>query len=149
MPRLKKVGIPGQLSLLDLLDQIQAASALPAALKRMLAEDLTKSSYPRDQVAARMSALLGLPISKAQLDAWTAPTKPLHRFPVEYLPAFVEASGRHGALRLAAEAAGCRLVVPAEVRAELARVEDERKRLVQRERVLRGVAEAMDKGVLG
>ena len=151
MPRRRKAGVaPGQLDLMDALDRVRAAQSLPERLKAALAEDLRASPYRRDQVAARMSTLLGTSITQAQLDAWTAATKPLHRFPLEYLPAFVEATGHQlRALRLAAVACGCRLFVPDQVRLDLARVEEEQRQLAQRGRVLRGLVEADVAGVLG
>ena len=149
MPRKAKAPVPGQLLLFDLVDQMDRARAMADRVKAALAEDLRASPFPRGQVARRMSAVLGVPISQAQLDAWTAPGKPGHRFPLEYLPAFVQSTGRHGALRAAVEGCGAVLIMPDQVRRDLVMVEEERRRLASRSRTLSAVVEAVDTGVLG
>ncbi|MBM4395605.1 MAG: hypothetical protein FJ087_07940 [Deltaproteobacteria bacterium] len=150
MPRPRKLRVvPGQLSLLEQIAQVDRARSLPVEIKAALAEDLRRSRYPRDQVADRMAALLAREITQAMLDAWTAPSKPEHRFPTEYLPAFVHATEEHRTLRLLADACGCRVFVPELVRRDLVRVEEEQRRLAQRGRVLRVLVEAEDTGVLG
>lgn len=149
MPRPRKAGLPGQLSLLDLIDRVDRARSVAGDLRRALVEDLKASRYPRDQVAGRMGRLLERDITQAQLDAWTATSHVQHRFPVEYLPAFVESTGEWRTLRLVVEACGGRLVVPELVRRELGEVEIEQKRLAQRGRVLRVLVEADETGVLG
>jgi hypothetical protein len=149
MPRKAKPPVPGQLLLFDLVERMDRAREMASVVKRALAEDLRLSLFPRDQVASRMTTLLGAEISLAQLDSWTAPTKTLHRLPLEYLPAFAQATGRWGALRAVAEGCGAVLVVPDQVRQELGLVEEQRRQLAGRERTLRAVNAAIETGVLG
>jgi len=149
MSRTRKQGVPGQLGLFDLVSTIDRFLALPGQIKAALTEDLTRSPFRRDQVAGRMTTLLGTTITVAQLDAWTAPTKVLHRFPLEYLPAFVEATGETRALRVAALACGCRVWRPEDVKRELAQVEEERRRLAGRARTLSVLVEAEGTEVSG
>jgi hypothetical protein len=139
MARPRKPGLPGQLGLFDAVAVLDHARAFPSRLKAMLAEDLAHSPFRRDQVAARMSTLLGVTITVAQLDAYTAQTKQLHRLPLEYVPAFCESCRQFGALRLVAEECGCRLWRPADARQELDQVVEERRRLAERERSLRAL----------
>jgi hypothetical protein len=131
---------PGQLCLLDVIERVKAGRDLPGSMKRALSEDLRRSRFPRGVVAERMGIAIGRDISQAQIDAWTAPTKPLHRFPMEYLPAFCEASGEYGALRAVVEAAVCVMVVPVEVRRRLVEVERCRRQLEEEERMLKVLA---------
>ena len=84
--------------------------SLAQRLRRAIAAAISGCSHSRDQVADRMTELLGTPISKAQLDTWTAESKTGHRFPAEYLPALMAACDDPGPMRLLAEAAGMRLV---------------------------------------
>lgn len=148
MARPRKQGLPGQLSLLDILDRLDQGRQIGAALKAALAADLARSRFPRDQVASRMSVLMGRAVTVAILDTWTAPSKDQHRFPLEALAAWCEATEQLGALRELVAACGCRLVVPDQVRRELVQVEDEKRRLQVRSRTLAAVVEAVDTGVL-
>ena len=58
---------------------------------------IQQAGKPREAIAAEMERLLGNdpdhPVSKATLDAMTAPSRTNWRFPVGYLPAFVRATG--------------------------------------------------------
>jgi hypothetical protein len=148
MARKAKPGLAGQLSLLDVLERLDQGRQVGAELKAALARDLTQSRFPRDQVAARLTVLLGRSVTVAILDTWTAPSKDQHRFPLEYLPAWCEATEQLGALRSVVAACGCRLVVPDQVRRDLVQVEQERRRLQVRSRTLAAVVEAVDTGVL-
>jgi hypothetical protein len=125
-----------QLSLFDLLSQEVnerqpepgAGSAnirekLKAALLLALKEALPKSRW---QVAGDMSHLLGIEISKYQVDSWVAESKEGHRIPTEYLAAFCLACGSHAPLHVLNDT--CRLYTvkgPDALRAELRRDEEE------------------------
>jgi hypothetical protein len=146
MPRRAKTGDPSQLSLFDL---IERQRSMAGELRAALTADLTACAFPRDQVAARMGVLTGSPITKAQLDGFTAPTKDNYRFPAEYLPAFCQATGEFGALERLAEAAGCVLVVPGQVRARLAEVERQRRELADEERALKAVQRSVGRVIDG
>lgn len=149
MARPAKRGLPGQLSLLDVIEQLDRSRGMGAEVKAALVEDLQRSRFPRPQVAARMSVLVGQAVTVAMLDAWTAQSKGQHRMPLEYGAAWVQATEQQGMLRLLVRACGGRLVMPDQVRRELGQVEEERRRLADRERTLRSVVAAVDEGVLG
>lgn len=125
---------------LDLFELLEQARAFGPDLKEALTADLAASPHSREQVAERMTALLDTTITHAQLDAWTAPTKTQHRFPTEYLPAFVRATGQLRALELLGQACGARVVVPERVEAELADVEAKERELSERRKELRALA---------
>lgn len=69
-------------------------------LRHAISQDLKHSIVPctgrelsRYDVAARMSELVGHEIAKSQLDNFSAESHDRHRFPCQYLPAFVIATG--------------------------------------------------------
>jgi hypothetical protein len=69
-------------------------------LRNALSQDIKHAIVPctgrelsRYDIAARMSELVGQEITKSQLDNWTAEAHDKHRFPAQYLPAFVIATG--------------------------------------------------------
>ena len=63
---------------------------------------IKQSRLSREEIAERMSELIGRTISKEMLDAWTAESKRLHRPPAEFLPAFCVATGSDGPIRVQA-----------------------------------------------
>lgn len=99
-----------QLSLFDLLKEEQAAqisepgegslnihTRLRVALSLALKNALPKSRW---EIAGEISHLLGIEISKYQIDSWVCESKEGHRIPCEYLPAFVMATGNIEPLKL-------------------------------------------------
>ena len=79
---------------LDLFEVPVPTTPIPGALnfshqlRHLLSEQLKASPHSREIIAARMSELTGEPITKNQLNAWTAESREPWRFPLEYLPAF-------------------------------------------------------------
>ena len=92
----------------------------------------------RYELAARMSELIGHEISKAMLDAWTAESKSLWRFPFEYAGAFEAACESMGLQELLGRKRGTRVLVGEEtLLAELGRIHKQRDELVRRERAIK------------
>jgi transcriptional regulator with XRE-family HTH domain len=93
----------------------------------------------RARIAERMSELTRSAISRAMLDAWTAPSRKGYRFPLELLPAFECATHSLAVTTWLANARGCRLLTPADVvdaelgklDREAAMLKEKRRRLVQ------------------
>jgi hypothetical protein len=137
----------GQLSIFDVIQKFQGleqASPAPgsfnlaARLREMLTEGLRQCSFSRYEAAARMSELVGAEITKSMLDSWTAESKEYHRFPAEYLPAFVKVTGYKEPLRVMAEMVGCYLVESEEaLLAELGRIDQKKRELAAREKTIR------------
>jgi hypothetical protein len=75
----------------------QAFSAADAQLRRALSNAIKKSGKSREQIAAEMEEVGGsdpdVPVSRAMLDAWTAPSRGSWRFPAIYLAAFIHVTG--------------------------------------------------------
>lgn len=94
------------------------------------ARDERGMEFSRAQVAARMTDFLGVEITVAMLDNWTAPSKP-HRFPAEYLPAFVHGTGgQRRAFEVLSRHSGLfALPGPEALRAEIQRLDEEERRI--------------------
>lgn len=127
-----------QLSLLDLIQQADELRSDPSSegslnIQSKLCHSLTNaikaSGLSRYELAGKLSHLLGIEITKFQIDSWTSQGKEGHRFPAEYLPAFCKATGCREPLQIVSEVGGmfC-LPGPEALRAEIQRfAEDERK----------------------
>lgn len=105
-------------------------SAISHDLKRAV-NPCTGSELSRYQVAARMSELVGQEITKSMLDNWTAEAHEKHRFPAQFLPAFVIATGgQRRAFEVLSRKAGLfALPGPEALRAEIQRLDEEEKRI--------------------
>ncbi len=108
-------GYKDQLSLFDLLtnekaerhEKSQAGAAnINARLKEALALTLKEAPKSREQVCDKMTFLLGTEITRFMLDAWVSPSKEGHRFPAEYIPAFVLATGSLTSLHVLTDMCG-------------------------------------------
>lgn len=94
------------------------------ALRHLLSRLLTDAPCDRSEVAARMSRLLGVDVTKHQLDSWTAESREGWRFPLEYLPAFERALETRAVTRWVAELAGGAYATPLDLlHQELGRVQ--------------------------
>lgn len=138
---------PGQLSLFDYIKEGEAQKNMepqPGSfnisnqLRAELSEGLRQSGLSRYEVAARMSELVGLEITKSQLDSWTAESKEYHRFPAEYLPAFCMVTGYKEPLRSMARIIQCFLLESEDaLHAELGKIDQAKKDLTKREKAVR------------
>lgn len=111
---------------------------LRVLLARSLSQANKDAGLSREDVAARMAGLVGESISRHQIDAWTAESRPAWRFPLEYAAAFEVACGTTGLQELLASKRGARVYSGADVvRAELGRIESEQLRLRRQKDSLR------------
>lgn len=82
-----------------------------------LSDAVAGSSKSREETAAYMERMLGndptYPISKSLIDAWTGASRTDWRFPLIYLPAFIEATGARWLLDRLARKCG-RMVIGGE-----------------------------------
>ena len=87
------------------------ATALPEprdlrrSVKRTLAQDIRECRWSREEIAHRLLMLTGKQVSLATLDAMVADSKE-HRFPAEWIPAWVMATGSRRLLDLLVGEAG-------------------------------------------
>ncbi len=137
--RKRFVSDPGQMSLLDLLQQERAereAQApgrlnLSARLQAAIREAIRRAPKSREAIADEMAHLTGQPVTVHQVNNWTAESHP-HRIPAELLPAFCEATGCIEPLRILAEAAGVfTLPGPDALRAEVQKLREEEQRITR------------------
>lgn len=86
-------------------------------LRAAMGDATAASGKSRKAIAEEMEELLGsdpdYPVSRALLDAWTAPSRTDWRFPLIYLPAFIQATGADWLLDRLAQRCG-RVVISGE-----------------------------------
>ncbi|MGE5606274.1 MAG: hypothetical protein ACM3YE_11375 [Bacteroidota bacterium] len=104
-------------------------------LRNLISEGLKQCQLSRWEVAAKMSELLQIEITKSQLDSWTAESKEAHRFPAEYIPAFCKVTGFIEPLRQMAEMVDCYLIESKEaLMVDLGKIKQAKRDLTQREK---------------
>ena len=145
----KKIkNLPSQPSLLDWIKQaeeitrqttspIKCSLDIDAELRAAVTEDLKHAvvqcsgrELSRYEVAARMSDLIGQEITASMLYSWTSESHEKHRFPCQFLPAFVLATGgQRRTFEVLSRRSGLfALPGPEALRAEIQRLEEEIKR---------------------
>ena len=93
-------------------------------LRGVLSEALKKCPRSRYEVAARMSELLGVEVTRYSLDAWTAESRQEWRFPFEFSAAFESACDTMCLQELLARKRGCKVLVGADtLKTELGKLE--------------------------
>jgi hypothetical protein len=129
---------------LDLFEIPRGPELLPGALdidhhvRGLVSKLLKDTPLSRYQVAARMSELIGVEVSKHQLDAWTAESRDGWRFPLAYVPAFEAALGTYAITQLLAEKRGCTVNIGADaLLAELGKIEHQEMDLKARKAALK------------
>ena len=105
-----------QLNLFDYLREIDDRRRAPVdtegtlnirdQLRRALNRSIKDCGLSRAQIAGEMSHLLGVDVTKSQIDAWTAESKDQYRVPAEYLPAFCRVTESNESIEVITDAAG-------------------------------------------
>lgn len=91
-----------------------------------ISEDIKNCPLSRYQVVAMISELTGEEITINMLYNWTAESHEKHRFPAQYLPAFVIATGGRRAFEVLSRKAGLfALPGPEALRAEIQKIEED------------------------
>ena len=126
-------------------DQAPGSFNISCRLRAELSEGLRRCAFSRYEVAARMSDLIGMEITKSQLDSWTAESKEYHRFPAEYLPAFCSVTGYKEPLRLMARMIQCYILESKEAMlTELGRIDQIKRDLSRKEKTVREYLQSME-----
>ena len=113
------VTLPGSLDI-----DTELRAAISQDLKH--AKDQTGRELSRYEVAARMSELCGQEITASMLYNWTAEAHEKHRFPAQFLPAFVLSTGGRNAFEVLSRHSGLfALPGPEALRAEIQRIGEE------------------------
>ena len=142
-----------QLSLLDLLKDLRpknndfASFNIDLRLRDAISQAIKDCPHSRFQIAAKMSELLGVEITKSMIDSWTAESREgLYRFPACYLPAFCHVVGSLEPLRIMADLLGAYVIQGEEaILTELGRVKDQKRKLSEREKALETQLQGMRK----
>lgn len=114
------------------------------------AKDQTGRELSRHQIAARMSELTGQEITASMLYNWTAEAHERHRFPCQFLPAFINSTGQRRAFEVLSRKSGLfALPGPEALRAEIQRLDEDLKK-IQKEKSKRLLyLKEIEKGVGG
>ena len=99
-------------------------------------DEARSAGLSRAMVAAKMAELTGEPISEHMLNACTAQSHEGHRFPAQWLPALVVATGSYALLRDLADRAGAVVLVGPEAVAARAAALDAQMEALKRQRAL-------------
>ena len=142
-----------QLSLLDLLKDLRpknndfASFNIDLRLRDAISQAIKDCPHSRFQIAAKMSELLGVEITKSMIDSWTAESREgLYRFPACYLPAFCHVVGSLEPLRIMADLLGAYVIQGEEaILTELGRIKEQKKKIAIREKALESQLQGMRK----
>jgi hypothetical protein len=119
---------------------------IDTSIRELVTQTLKATPKSRYQIAAHMSELTGCEITKFQLDTWSAESKETHRFPLQYLPAFVTACDSKSLLRFLCEKCGGMYIEGKEsLHMELGRLDFAKQQAGKKERAIRGLLETMGK----
>lgn len=150
---MKKFSHPNQLTLLDLLKDLRPKTSdfssfnIDLQLRDSISRAIKDCPLSRYQIAAKMSELLGFEITKSMIDSWTAESREgVYRFPACYLPAFCHVVGSLEPLRILTDLLGAYVIEGEEaLLTELGRIEEQKRKLSERERALKTVLQGMGK----
>jgi len=107
-------------------------------LRALITGAIRQSRFSREEIAERMTLASGDAITRAMLDAWTAPSKNGHRFPLQLLPAFCDAVESQEILKDALAMLGARIATAEDLAyAEIGRLHVEGQKTADREKALR------------
>lgn len=73
-------------------DSIPGSDHLGHVVRGVITKVCRESRFSRVEITDRMSDLLGTKVTVRMLNDWTAESKELHRFPLEYVAAFCHAT---------------------------------------------------------
>lgn len=92
-----------------------ALAGSDARVARMVGEALNSDSRPREVIAAQMSVLLDVEVTKSMLDAWSAPQKPGHNIGYGRMKALIAVTNRFDLLDRDLRDIGASLLVGEEI----------------------------------
>ena len=116
--------VPGSLNI-----RHQIIAALKCALRH--------AGKSREQVADEMTLYTGDLITDDMISTWLAASKPKHRFPLEYLPAFRRATDNLDALNVTSQACGAfTLRGPDALRADIRKLDEKSQAAKEQEKAL-------------
>lgn len=118
---------------------IPGSQNISTEIRHLLSKVLKQCPKSRYEIAGRMSELLGIEISKHQLDSWTADSRDGWRFPLEYMTAFESSCDTYEITEYIAAQRGCSLNIGSEtLTAKLGQLEVMRSEIGKQIRNLKG-----------
>ena len=121
-------------------------SSLQNEIKRVASRAISESSKSRWHIAAEISEMMGMEVTKSMLDCWTAESKEGHRFPLFVLPAFCITTENYDLIRLICKACqGLFLGKDTAILAEIARMDKQIKKLQEKREQLLKLSNMLDK----
>jgi hypothetical protein len=144
-----------QLSILDIVRKAEVSAlhdvynrmSIDAAIRSIISNALKHSPLSRYEVAAKMSDILGVEITKAQLDSWSSESHERHRFPFIYSGAFCRVTGCSDLARLMAKLCGGHFIEGTEILSlELGKLAEQKRALIKKEKMIRDLAASLTKG---
>ncbi len=150
---MKRFASPDQLNFFDLLRDLRPKNSgfssfnIDLLLRETISQAIKESPLSRFQIAAHMSEILGLEVSKSMIDSWTAESREgINRFPACYLPAFCQTVNSLEPLKVLADLLGCVVVEGEEaLLIELSKVGVEKEKLFKREKAIKTILGGMRK----
>jgi len=126
---------------------INGKASIDATVRAIISDSLKRSPLSRYEVAARMSEILGVEITKSQIDAWSAESKENHRFPFVYTASFCMATGDKTLVRYMAQLCEGYFIEGREaLHLELGRIEEQKAELQKKESLIRETLERIRRG---
>jgi hypothetical protein len=141
---------PGQLGFVFEPPQPASTPAALAGLERQVsaavADALHGDERSREEIAARMSELLGEDVSRAMLDAYASPAREEHKVPMSRLLALIAVTDRHDLLDRLLRPVGAAVLVGEEVHTarlghldrQISKLQEERRRIASQAPLIRG-----------
>ena len=103
---------------------------IDSEFRAAVSADIKASPLSRYQIAARMSDLVGQEITESMFNNWTSEAHEKHRFPCQFIPAFVVATGGRRAFECLSRRSGLfALPGPEALRGEIYRLGEQIKSL--------------------
>jgi len=141
---MKKICHPNQLSFFELLKDLRPKLEITELhidilFRSTISKAIKDSNLSRIQIAAKMSEVLDVEITKTMIDSWTAESREgLNRFPACYLPVFCQIVESIEPMRVLADLTGCFVVEGEEaLLIELAKIESQKQKLTEKERAIK------------
>ena len=150
---MKKFCHSDQLNFFDLLKDLRPKNTefssfnIDLQLRDAISKAIKECPHSRFQIAAKMSEILGFEITKSMIDAWTAESREgVYRFPACYLPAFCHVVGSLEPLRIMADLLGVYVIEGEEaLLTEIGRIQEQKKKLSEKEKALETVLRGINK----
>jgi hypothetical protein len=126
---------------------INGKASIDAAVRSIISDALKRCPLSRYEVAAKMSDILGVEITKSQIDSWSAESKENHRFPFVYTGAFCQSTGDKTLARYMAKLCDGYFIEGKEaLYMELGKIQEQKKDLDSREELIKRTLKEIERG---